>query len=45
MNVVIKVDEETKKKMIQYYKDKTREKTEVIAEKLTFLSSKKRDDE
>ncbi len=25
--------------------DKTREKTEVIAEKLTFLSSKKRDDE
>ena len=27
MNVVIKVDEETKKKMIEYYKDKTREKT------------------
>ena len=27
MNVVIKVDEETKKKMIEYYKDKVREKT------------------
>lgn len=27
MNVVIKVDEETKKKMIEYYKDKKREKT------------------
>lgn len=27
MNVVIKVDEDTKKKMIEYYKDKTREKT------------------
>lgn len=27
MNVVIKVDDETKKKMIEYYKDKTREKT------------------
>lgn len=27
MNVVIKVDEETKKKMIEYYKDKAREKT------------------
>ena len=27
MNVVIRVDEETKKKMIEYYKDKTREKT------------------
>lgn len=27
MNVVIKVDEETKNKMIDYYKDKTREKT------------------
>ena len=27
MNVVIKVDEETKKKMIEYYKDKIREKT------------------
>ncbi len=27
MNVVIKVDEETKQKMIEYYKDKVREKT------------------
>ena len=27
MNIVIKVDEETKKKMIDYYKDKIREKT------------------
>lgn len=27
MNIVIKVDDETKKKMIEYYKDKTREKT------------------
>ena len=27
MNIVIKVDEETKNKMIEYYKDKTREKT------------------
>ena len=27
MNIVIKVDEETKKKMIDYYKDKLREKT------------------
>lgn len=27
MNVVIKVDEETKKKMIEYYEDKKREKT------------------
>ena len=27
MNVVIKIDEETKKKMIEYYKDKVREKT------------------
>ncbi len=27
MNVVIKVDEETKRKMIEYYKDKVREKT------------------
>ena len=27
MNVIIKVDEETKKKMIEYYKDKAREKT------------------
>ena len=27
MNVVIKVDEETKNKMIEYYKDKVREKT------------------
>ena len=27
MNIVIKVDEETKKKMIEYYKDKVREKT------------------
>lgn len=27
MNVVIKVDDETKKKMIEYYKDKVREKT------------------
>ncbi len=27
MNVVIKVDEETKNKMIEYYKDKTRDKT------------------
>lgn len=27
MNVVIKVDEETKNKMIDYYKDKTRDKT------------------
>lgn len=27
MNVVIRVDEETKKKMIEYYKDKVREKT------------------
>jgi len=27
MNVVIKVDEETKKKMIEYYQDKKREKT------------------
>ena len=27
MNVVIKVDEETKKKMIEYYEDKRREKT------------------
>lgn len=27
MNIVIKVDEETKQKMIEYYKDKTREKT------------------
>ena len=27
MNIVIKVDDETKKKMIEYYKDKTRDKT------------------
>ena len=27
MNIVIKVDEDTKNKMIEYYKDKTREKT------------------
>lgn len=27
MNIVIKVDDETKQKMIEYYKDKTREKT------------------
>ena len=27
MNVVIKVDEETKEKMIEYYKDKLRDKT------------------
>ena len=27
MNIVIKVDEETKNKMIEYYKDKKRDKT------------------
>ena len=27
MNVVIKVDEQTKEKMIEYYKDKLRDKT------------------